>query len=84
MTRYRLYNRGEGMSPGVMNQENGSSFIDTQNNEEYLKWLDKGNTPEPADPIPEPVKSKKEIGIEKLKAATTIAQIKAALLEALE
>ena len=51
---------------------------------EYLKWLDEGNTPEPADPIPEPVKSKKEKGIEKLKAATTIAQIKAALLEALE
>ena len=41
-------------------------------------------TIEPADPIPEPVKSKKEKGIEKLKAATTIAQIKAALLEILE
>ena len=51
---------------------------------EYLKWIDEGNTPEPADPIPEPVKSKKETGIEKLKDATTIAQIKAALLEALE
>ena len=50
---------------------------------EYLKWLE-SNTPEPADPILEPVKSKKEKGIEKLKAATTIAQIKAALLEAFE
>ena len=51
---------------------------------EYLKWLDKGNTPEPADQILEPVKSRKEKGVEKLKAATTVAQIKAALLEALE
>ena len=51
---------------------------------EYLLWLDEDNTPEPADPIPEPVKSKRETGIEKLKVATTVAQIKAALLEALE
>ena len=51
---------------------------------EYLLWIDEGNTPEPADPIPEPVKSKKEKGIEKLRVATTVAQIKAALLEALE
>lgn len=62
-----------------------TSFSETNTEyTEYLKWLDEGNTPEPADPIPEPVKSKKEKGIEKLKAATTIAQIKAALLEAFE
>ena len=67
-------------------KDNASIPADPKNSDyaRYLKWLDKGNTPEPADPIPEPVKSKKEKGIEKLKAATTIAQIKAALLEALE
>ena len=26
----------------------------TKDYQEYLKWLDKGNTPEPADPIPKP------------------------------
>ena len=35
------------------NIESGA-FVNPETNTDYLAWLAEGNTPEPADPIPEP------------------------------
>ena len=33
----------------------------TEDNDEYQKWLAKGNTPDPADPLPDPVPDPLEV-----------------------
>jgi hypothetical protein len=42
-------------------KDNASIPADPANSDyaEFKKWLDKGNTPEPADPIPEPTYQEK-------------------------
>ena len=62
-------------------EDSASIPLDTNNIDyiNYLKWLDEGNTPEPADPVPEPVELTIEeklqsvgLNIDDLKAALGI------------
>lgn len=62
MRTYKLYiSIGQAVADGVFTtNEDGSmtSFIfDPTNTDyaQYLQWLDEGNIPTPADPIPEPL-----------------------------
>ena len=53
-----IWNRKENKYTSVLNTDTGSQIpFDEANTDyaQYLIWLSEGNTPTPADPIPEPV-----------------------------
>jgi hypothetical protein len=56
MISYKLVkNPRTGLSSSVLRSDGWSIPFDPANTDyaEYLKWLEEGNTPEPADPQPE-------------------------------
>lgn len=51
MTTYKLNEDGSFAQKFIDGFGTGE-WVNTQTNQEYLKWLDAGNTPEPADEVP--------------------------------
>lgn len=76
MTDYRL------RSGGVIRTADGASIPDDLRNRDwrrYQAWLLAGNTPDPADPLPVRIDADAEMDAQ-IAAATTVAQLKDALL----
>ncbi len=55
MITYKLQKNFEGESRSVLRSDGWSIPFDPDNTDyqAYLKWLEEGNTPEPADEVPE-------------------------------